>query len=264
MKKTDTYCCYDIMKTIETLQNLILMAASDGQISDHEKIMIYGYSEEMDLSMEEANRLMKNVSSLPYIVPELEEQKKVELFKLTLIALTDRKLSDEEFSALQYYAALCNLPHQVLLGFIEQITDKFNETEERWIVEENHAQYDAVLNTIRKSGLKDREIAGLLHQVSKTKNLQTTFSQETDVNDGFYRFLWLMYHRYVKLDHTGITMVKMQLELAKLGEYTLDDIVYDFKLSEEAFFDGKALELDKKELSEIKDELAKDFPFASN
>lgn len=251
------------MKTIDTLQNLILIAASDGQISDLEKIMIYGYSEEMDLSMEEAYLLMKKAPNLPYIVPEQEDQKREELFKLTLLALTDRKLSDEEYAALQYYTALCNLPQQVLMGFIEQITDKFSEEEERWIVEENHSQYDSVLSTIRKSGLKDQEIAELLFNVTRTGNLQTTFSDQEDINDGFYKFLWLMYKRYVKLDQSGLTMIDMQLELAKWGEYSLDDIVYDFKLSEEAFFDGVTIELDGKNLADIKNDLASSFPFAS-
>jgi hypothetical protein len=248
------------MKRIHTLQNLILIAVADGKITREEIDTVNGYAVQMGISQEEVNALIKKIDVLDFIIPETPEERRDELYKLTQIALVDNELASEEYSELLFFAESCGLNESQLKEYIDAAFER-RDLQEEAVIKDNLFQYDLVLEVVRKSKKSDPEIAHLLSECTKTRNLDLKFSEDADINLAFYRFMWFMYCRYVKLNSGGIVMLAMQLDLAKSGNYSLDDIIYDFKLTEEGYHDGLHILLDQTKLEVIKTDLKNTFPF---
>jgi hypothetical protein len=250
------------MKRIDTYQNLVLIALADNQITEAERTTIHQYAQMMGIPNEEASNVLVRIDQLAFIIPETREEKINELYKVALIALADNELSDDEYDDLLYFADCCGFTEEELNNVIHTASEKMAE-QDTLLIKDNQLQYDQVLENIRKSGMKDSEIASLLLQCTQSRNLNMVFSNNMEVNEAFYKFLWLMYCRYVLITKGGILMLAMQIELTGAGKYSLDDIIYDFKLSEEGYFDGKKILVSSTGLDQIRKELKNNFPFSS-
>ncbi len=248
------------MKRTDTFQNLLLITLADGVVTPAEKSFIDGISFELGITDEEYSYYIENILNLSYVIPTNKDDAFQELYKMTLLCLADGELGEDEEQTLYEFASACGFTQdeydKILSYVLEQYDNKQTE-----VIAENKEIYDNTLLILRQAGKSDIDIVQLIRQVVKKRNLDYIFSEEETTNHAFYALLWLIYCRYVKINSGGLALIVMILELVEAGEYTLEDLFIDLKLSEEMANDGQVLNLFIIPTETIKNDLKNNFPF---
>lgn len=248
------------MKRTETFQNILVMSAADGKIDSSEKDFIDGISYQLGITDEEYAFYMKQIGELDFIIPRTKEEAYNELHKMTLISITDGEFSEEEEEALFKFASAAGLTEAEYANYVESVCKDFDAAA-KVCIENNKSMYDEVLRRLRNSGKSDMEIGAVFKEVTKTHNLDFQFSSDPTVNHAFYCFLWLLYCRHVKIVSGGLVTAMMALEFVITGEYVLEDLFYDLKLTEDLAKVITKLHIVGTDLDVIKTELSQTFPF---
>ena len=182
---------------------------------------------------------------------------------MTLLCLADGELGEAEEQTLYEFASDCGFTeeeyHKIVSHVLEQYASKQTE-----VIEENKKMYDDVLAILKQTNKTDKEITESIRNIVQKRNLDYVFSKEQAANHTFYALLWLIYCRYVKINSGGLALIVMILELIEAGEYALEDLFIDLKLSEEIANDGQVLHLATVSEDVLKNDLQNTFPFNVN
>ncbi|MDJ1471062.1 hypothetical protein [Xanthocytophaga flava] len=253
------------MKRTESFQNLLLIIAADGVITPTEKDVVDQFSYSLGITDEEYSYYVQNIRNLSFVIPDTKEEAGNELFSMILVCLESGELNEREETALLGFALQAGFSEDEFYAIVNYTIDKRNK-EQQQTTDANKQSYEWAVAGTRQSGKTDAEIANILvANVVQPHNLTYQFSEDEEINRAFYGLVWSVFHRYQILRHpTGIVLTTMRMDLIKSGDCTLDDLLEDLIVAEEAVGDGKSFNLQTAPLAALIEDLKHSFPFNNN
>lgn len=100
----------DLFDSGEHLRNLghfaaiVNLAAVDGEINDHEELLLQGFARKLDISKEEYKKVLRNPSSYPISSYNSVERRLERLHDLFKIIFADHQIDREEEELIRRYA----------------------------------------------------------------------------------------------------------------------------------------------------------------
>lgn len=113
-----------IQKKLAFFQNLILVAAADGQLDDGESDLLLSIGNRLGLRPHEVMPIADNLSVLSFIIPEDGLQKTLELQTLVQMMVQDGDVNDREYMLCQEYANRIGYGKEILDDMVKQFSKK--------------------------------------------------------------------------------------------------------------------------------------------
>ena len=107
-------------KKLAFFQNLVLLAAADGQLSDEEGSFLLELGNKLGLTPEEVMPIADNLSVLSFIIPTSGLQKTLELQTLVQMMMEDGEVHDREYVLCLEYAHRIGYTKEILDTMIDQ------------------------------------------------------------------------------------------------------------------------------------------------
>jgi len=111
-------------KRLSFFQNLIIVAAADGQLDNDESDFILDIGDRLGLTPEDVAPIAENLDVLSFIIPEDGMQKTIELQTLVMMMIADGQIHDREYSMCQDYAHRIGYGKEILDDMIKQLSGK--------------------------------------------------------------------------------------------------------------------------------------------
>ena len=115
-------------KKLSFFQNLIIVAAADGQLDTDESDFILNIGNRLGLSPDDVLPIANNLGVLSFIIPEDGLQKTIELQTLVMMMVADGKIHDREYIMCQDYANRIGYGKEILDDMIDQLSGKPADT----------------------------------------------------------------------------------------------------------------------------------------
>ena len=107
-------------KKLSFFQNLVLVAAADGQLSVDESDLLLQIGNKLGLKPEQAMPIADNLRVLSFIVPEDGLQRTLELQTLVQMMMQDGDIDVREYALCQEYAARIGFSKGILDDMVSQ------------------------------------------------------------------------------------------------------------------------------------------------
>ena len=111
-------------KKLAFFQNLILVAAADGQLDEKESNFILDIGNRLGLRAEDVMPIADNLKVLSFIIPAEGLQKTLELQTLVQLMLQDDEVHDREYILCQEYANRIGYGKEILDDMIKHLAKK--------------------------------------------------------------------------------------------------------------------------------------------
>ncbi|PIQ19696.1 MAG: hypothetical protein COW65_19325 [Cytophagales bacterium CG18_big_fil_WC_8_21_14_2_50_42_9] len=115
-------------KKLSFFQNLIIVAAADGQLDSDESDFILDIGDRLGLMPEDVMPITDNLEVLSFIVPEDGLQKTIELQTLVMMMIADGQIHDREYIMCQDYATRIGYGKEILDDMINQLSGNRTDT----------------------------------------------------------------------------------------------------------------------------------------
>jgi uncharacterized tellurite resistance protein B-like protein len=79
------------------LKNLVVLAATDGEVHETEIEVLYKAADNAGISHEEVQSMLSKSKELQYLIPEDDEDKETQLIQMLSLAIADGKFTIEEY-----------------------------------------------------------------------------------------------------------------------------------------------------------------------
>lgn len=109
-------------KKLSFLQNLIIVAAADGQLDADESDLILSIGNRLGLTSEDVLPIANNLNVLSFIIPEDGLQKTIELQTLVMMMVANGEVHDREYIMCQDYANRIGYGKEILDDMINQLS----------------------------------------------------------------------------------------------------------------------------------------------
>ena len=109
-------------KKFAFFQNLVLIAAADKVLDDHESRLLLTIGNRLGLSPNEVMPMVDNLSALSFIIPEDGPQKTLELQTLVQMMMQDGEVHDKEYSLCLEYANRIGYSKDILDDMVGKFT----------------------------------------------------------------------------------------------------------------------------------------------
>ncbi len=107
-------------KKLAFFQNLILLAAADGQLDEKESSFLLNIGNKLGISPEEGIRIAENLPRLTFVIPEEGLQKTLELQTLVMMMTEDGQIHNREYTLCRLYARRIGYSEELLEDLIKQ------------------------------------------------------------------------------------------------------------------------------------------------
>jgi len=111
-------------KKLSFFQNLIIVAAADGQLDNDESDFILSIGNRLGLTPDDVMPIANNLGVLSFIIPEDGLQKTIELQTLVMMMVADGQIHDREYIMCQDYANRIGYGKEILDDMINQLSGK--------------------------------------------------------------------------------------------------------------------------------------------
>ncbi|MBD2723940.1 TerB family tellurite resistance protein [Hymenobacter armeniacus] len=122
---SETHSLEDVLNTpqkkLAFFQNLVLVAAADGQLSTEEGDFLLQIGNKLGLKPEEVMPIADNLGVLSFIVPAEGLQRTLELQTLVQMMLEDGQLDAREYGLCQEYAMRIGYSKSILDDMVSQL-----------------------------------------------------------------------------------------------------------------------------------------------
>jgi uncharacterized tellurite resistance protein B-like protein len=108
-------------KKLAFFQNLVLLAAADGQVSPAESDFLLDIGNKLGLSPDEVMPIADNIGVLSFVVPAEGLQRTLELQTLVQMMLQDGQLDAREYDLCQEYANRIGYSKAILDDMVSQL-----------------------------------------------------------------------------------------------------------------------------------------------
>jgi uncharacterized tellurite resistance protein B-like protein len=108
-------------KKLAFFQNLVLLAAADGQLSEDEGSFLLQIGNKLGLKPEEVMPIADNLDVLSFIVPAAGIQRTLELQTLVQMMLQDGQIDPREYGLCQEYANRIGYSKAILDDMVSQL-----------------------------------------------------------------------------------------------------------------------------------------------
>jgi len=109
-------------KKLAFFQNLVLVAAADGQLDDEEGQFLLQIGNRLSLTYEDVQPIVDNLGVLSFIVPSEGLQKTLELQTLVQMMLQDGQIDPREYGLCMEYANRIGYSKGILDDMVAQLT----------------------------------------------------------------------------------------------------------------------------------------------
>ena len=109
-------------KKLAFFQNLILVAAADGNLDSDEGNLLLTIGNKLGLTFEEVAPIVDNLSVLTFVIPSEGLQKTMELQTLVQMMIGDGHIHDREYTLCLEYAHRIGYSKDILDDMIKQFT----------------------------------------------------------------------------------------------------------------------------------------------
>jgi uncharacterized tellurite resistance protein B-like protein len=108
-------------KKLAFFQNLVLVAATDGQLDDGESELLLQIGNRLGLKSEQVQPIADNLSILSFVVPADGLQRTLELQTLVLMMLQDGQIDPREYGLCMEYANRIGYGKDILDDMVVQL-----------------------------------------------------------------------------------------------------------------------------------------------
>jgi uncharacterized tellurite resistance protein B-like protein len=109
-------------KKLSFYQNLILLAAADGQLEESESSFLINIGNRLGISAQEAMGIAENLDKLSFIIPEEGIQKTLELQTMVLMMLEDGQIHPREQALCREYTRRIGYSQELLDEMITELS----------------------------------------------------------------------------------------------------------------------------------------------
>ena len=88
----------DNEKALAYFQNLYIVATADQQLAKEETSFLLEVAQVMGISAEETTQVMTHRDQLEFIIPETEEERRVQLEDIITMMIIDRRIHEKEYN----------------------------------------------------------------------------------------------------------------------------------------------------------------------
>ncbi len=109
-------------KKLSFYQNLILLAAADGQIEERESSILISIGNRLGITAQEAMGIADNLDKLSFVIPGEGIQKTLELQTMVLMMLEDGQMHPREHALCREYTRRIGYSQEVLDEMISELS----------------------------------------------------------------------------------------------------------------------------------------------
>ena len=108
------------------LKNLVMLAASDEQVTDSELAVLLAVASREDITPEEFNKVIEDPDSITISLPEDEETKLAYLRDMVAMMMVDSELDEQELAICKLYAIALGYSSSIVDGMIAGVIDNLD------------------------------------------------------------------------------------------------------------------------------------------
>ncbi len=108
------------------LKNLVMLAASDGQVTVSELAVLLAVASRENISPEEFNNVIENPDSISITLPEDEDTKLAYLRDMVALMMVDGELDEQELAICKLYAMALGYRGSIVDGMIAGVIDQLD------------------------------------------------------------------------------------------------------------------------------------------
>ncbi len=113
-------------KKLAFFQNLILLAAADGELDSSESSFLLNVGNRLGITAQEAMKIADNLEGLRFVIPEDGLQKTVELQTLVVMMMQDGQMHNREYALCREYTRRIGYSEDFLDDMIKQLSGNVN------------------------------------------------------------------------------------------------------------------------------------------
>jgi uncharacterized tellurite resistance protein B-like protein len=217
---------------ISIFQNLFLVAAADGDLTEREEEFLREVADNLGLAPSDIDHILSNHKDLDFIIPEDEEERFFSLKNLVYMMVIDGEIQDSEYN-------LClNFAERIGMGEedIENILEEYEQIRKERLA--NQSEVDSynidvcldIFNALGKLNITVTETIDRINHCRETLVFSLSEGASIEDNRIFCEFLWLLFIRASNLSREHREFIPLLLELARQQNNLLEIREYIIEL----------------------------------
>lgn len=114
------------LQRLGQLKNLVMLAASDGHLTDSEMAVLLAVASRENITPDEFNKIMDDPDSVNITLPEDEDTKLAYLRDMVALMMIDGELDEEEMAICKIYAIALGYRSSIVDGMIAGVIDSLD------------------------------------------------------------------------------------------------------------------------------------------
>lgn len=114
------------LQRLGQLKNLVMLAASDGHLTDSEMAVLLAVASRENITPDEFNKVMDDPDSVNITLPEDEDTKLAYLRDMVALMMIDGELDEEEMAICKIYAIALGYRSSIVDGMIAGVIDSLD------------------------------------------------------------------------------------------------------------------------------------------
>lgn len=214
-------------------QNLYLIAAADGHISEQEKDLLLEVARNLGLGQEDIDGIIDSDTPLEFILPEGKEDRFFSLKNLVYMMVVDGKIAPEEYDLCVEFARKVELGQSDVDEIIEEYRQLRTEREahQEEVTVDNTDYYLDLINAFNRIGLDHNVCIQYFQLSAQSGRIELPPHLDTDQQLAFLRVLWLIYVRCYELCEEAETQIPLYISLAAAKQELQD--LFNFLIQQE-------------------------------
>ena len=108
------------------LKNLVMLAASDGRLTDSEMAVLLAVASRENITPEQFNEVIDNPDSVTITLPDDEDTKLAYLRDMVVMMMIDGELDEQEMAICKIYAMALGYRGSIIDGMIAGVIDQLD------------------------------------------------------------------------------------------------------------------------------------------
>ena len=202
---------------IAIFQNLFLVAAADGTLTEREEDFLREVADNLGLNPEDIDHILANHQHLDFIIPEDEEEQFFSLKNLVYMMVVDGEIEESEYK-------LClNFAERIGMGYddIEKILQEYEQIRQERLANQSEIDsynIDVYLDIFNSLGKLNVPVTDLLERINycrDTLDFQLSEEASPEENRIFGEFMWLLFIRANNLSREHREVIPILLDLSR-------------------------------------------------
>ena len=228
----------DYDQNMGTFQNLCILALADGALHEEERILLEEVAEGMGLDMTEAHQMMQRASRMELVIPEDEDERRMELRMVVLMMVTDGEIDEREYNVCLRMAELMEIDKEYLDTLVDFFIEKEQEKIHHMGIFQNlyliacadgridESEENLLLEVAYNLGLSQEEVESIIES-----NEELEFIIPEDPEEAYYSLKNLVYMMIVdgEVDENEYALCMQFAQQIGLGQHEIEEILKEYE-----------------------------------